>query len=156
MNCRIVPLTEDLIQALAPRIRQSDRNELLAANGRTDMGEAMRVGLAFSTSAFAGLADDLPICAFGVAPASILGRQGTPWMIGTPELPSHALPVLRLSRGVVANWRDQWPLLVNYVDARNTTSIRWLKWLGFCVMPAQPYGKLGMLFHRFEMRNAHV
>jgi len=30
-------------------------------------------------------------------------------------------------------------------------SIAWLRWLGFEVKDAEPYGWLGMPFHRFQM-----
>lgn len=47
-------------------------------------------------------------------------------------------------------------LLTNYVDARNAVSIRWLRWLGFEIEPAAPFGIHGLPFHRFSMRVNHV
>ena len=35
-------------------------------------------------------------------------------------------------------------------------SIRWLAWLGFAIDPPQPYGFLGLPFHRFHMERADV
>ena len=43
-------------------------------------------------------------------------------------------------------------LLINFVDARHGVAIRWLKWLGFKVFPAKPFGPDKLPFHRFEMR----
>jgi hypothetical protein len=42
--------------------------------------------------------------------------------------------------------------LVNFVHAENTTSVRWLRRLGFTVHEAQAFGALGEPFHPFEMR----
>ena len=42
-------------------------------------------------------------------------------------------------------------VLTNYADARNTTAIRWLRWLGFNILPAIPFGLDGLPFHPFEL-----
>ena len=39
------------------------------------------------------------------------------------------------------------------VDARNARAIRWLRWLGFRIHPAEAHGIQGLPFHRFEMRS---
>lgn len=153
---RIVPLTPELIEVLAPRIRQADRDELWAAHCRVDMRAALLEALAVSTEAFAAMAGDTPICAFGIAPMSLLGSQGTPWMLGTEEIRQHVRPFLDGSRVVVARWRQDWSLMVNCVDARNRDAIRWLRWLGFQLDDARPYGPFNLPFHRFEMRSMHV
>jgi hypothetical protein len=44
------------------------------------------------------------------------------------------------------------PHLVNFVHAKNTTSVRWLRRLGFTLHEAVPYGALGEPFHPFELR----
>ena len=41
--------------------------------------------------------------------------------------------------------------MFNYVDARHTDAIRWLKWLGFTLHPATPYGPFDLPFHKFTM-----
>jgi len=42
--------------------------------------------------------------------------------------------------------------LENWVDARNTKAINWLRWLGFTVHDPVPFGVAGLPFHRFDMR----
>lgn len=152
----IVPATLELIEAMEPHVRQADIEELRAAGGNTP-GEAMREGLRMSMEAWIGLVDGEPICCFGVNAVSLLGRSGVPWMIGTDRIDRHAAGFLRRCRPVVQGWSESFDLLWNYVDARNTRAIRWLRWLGFEILPAQAYGLLGLPFHRFEMRSAdHV
>jgi len=96
------------------------------------------------------------VCIFGVAPASLLGSVGVPWMIGTQEIDSHAKAFLRRNKAYVERMSELYNYLVNFVDARNTRAIGWLKWLGFTILEAQPHGPDGLPFHRFEMRAHHV
>ena len=90
---------------------------------------------------------------FGVAPRDILGGVGSPWLLGTGDVERHAITFLRLNRQYVLRMLDIFPHLVNFVDARHTVAIRWLKWLGFKFAPGPvPYGMRGMPFYRFEMK----
>jgi hypothetical protein len=47
---------------------------------------------------------------------------------------------------------EQHSFLENWVDARNVTSIKWLKWCGFDFDDPAPFGVEQLMFHRFEMR----
>lgn len=151
VSLEIVPLTTSHVEWLAPRIREADRAELWAASHRTDMHKALRDGLDLSVEAFAGLAGGEPFCAFGVSCLSLLDRHGSPWMLGTRKVEEHALGFLRASRSVISVWSEEWTLLENHVDARNLRSVTWLKWLGFRVEDARPFGAEGLPFHRFSM-----
>jgi len=55
------------------------------------------------------------------------------------------------------NWIDAnmkiYDKLENYVDARNTKAINWLKWLGFQFADETvPYGMLKMPFYKFWLK----
>ncbi|WP_455153310.1 hypothetical protein [Bradyrhizobium cenepequi] len=56
------------------------------------------------------------------------------------------------------SWRDQllerYPILRNFVDDRNTVSIRWLRWLGFKLHDPVVIG--GHVFRIFELRSSDV
>lgn len=92
-------------------------------------------------------------CVFGVAPLrGLLGKQAAPWMLGTPLIDKHPSVLISESRKYVARMLSQYPHLFNCVDARNKRSIRWLKWLGFTIHPAAPYGVAQLPFHLFEMK----
>ena len=43
-------------------------------------------------------------------------------------------------------------VLINYTDARYTKALRWLRWLGFHMHEAVPYGVNGELFHPMTLR----
>ena len=73
-------------------------------------------------------------------------------MLGTPLLDQHARVLVRLTPVYIGRMLGAFPHLLNYVHAGNTTSVRWLRRLGFTLAEPQPYGARGELFHQFEMR----
>jgi hypothetical protein len=155
MRCWVQPAGVDDALRVAAHCRDADRAEFLAASGRTPE-EVVRDGLADSVMAFTGWAGEDPVCVFGVATWSLVAGVGIPWMVGTDQLPRHSRALLRTSRPAVELMHARFPELVNYVDARNVAAIRWLRWLGFKVEPAAPYGVAGLPFHRFSRDCRHV
>ena len=122
------PTREDCF-ALAPALRQADRDEVTAASG--SLPEA---------SLLAGLATDChvikshgkPIAMLGVGTTQYDDRVGVPWFLSSQEMfDHHTIPFLRRCRAVVDDWQQRYPLLVNFTDCRNTVHHEWLRWLGF-------------------------
>lgn len=147
----IVPATQEHVTAMLPHVRLADRHEVMASSG-LPMEDALPDSLKRSEMAWAGLVDDQVACIFGVAGASILSTTGYPWMIGTDLIEQHAKAFLRRNRAMVRVMLERYPYLKNYVDVRNAKAISWLQWLGFTILPAEPYGMYRMPFHPFEMR----
>lgn len=148
----IRPATADDVTDLAPRLRQADCDEVWASH-RSKPEESLARSLRLSTQAWAGLADGRPICLWGVAPASLINRIGVPWLLGSDDIETHQVAFLRRSRPMVGEMMETYAVLSNWVDARNRVSMRWLRWLGFTLFPAQPFGPDGLPFHRFELRS---
>lgn len=88
----------------------------------------------------------------GVAPLSVVSGLGSPWMLGTPVLDASSRILVRKTPEYIAQMLKAFPHLVNFVHVENTTSVRWLRRLGFTVHEARPFGALGEPFHPFEMR----
>lgn len=151
----VVPADLAHVERMLPIIRQADIDELWAAN-RVTPEYALTHGIRVSSDAWTGMVDGQPVCVFGVAPASMLGSIGVPWMVGTSEIDRHAKAFLRRNKAYVDRMSGLYNYLVNYVDARNLRAIGWLKWLGFEIYEAAPHGVDGLPFHRFEMRAKHV
>lgn len=141
------PATDELLAEVASRPRSADVEELWAA-GRLTPLEAVQMGQRFG-EAYIGMVDGEPVCAFGVTPISALSGLGAPWMVGSTALDAHFRGFLRGCGPVVRAMLSQWPRLVNYVDARNLRAVKWLKWLGFIILPPVPYGHDGLPFHPF-------
>lgn len=130
-------------------MRKADVDEVAAARGVTPF-EAMALSLRKSARAWTIIADGVPIAMFGVGDVNILAGIGSPWMLGTDELPRHSTIFLRNCAYWVGQLLEGYSVLRNCVDDRNKLSIRWLRWLGFEVGDPVPFK--GQLFRMFEMR----
>ena len=151
VRVEIVKATYEHAEMMAPFVREADRDELWATCLITPL-RALTVSVEASAKAWTGFINDEPICMFGVSPISILGGVGAPWMIGTYGIYRHAKTLLSHSKRCLDEMLESYPVLMNYVDARNKAAIRWLRWLGFTIYEPEPWGILKLPFHRFEMR----
>lgn len=147
----VVPAEAEHIVAIADRLRPADVAELWAASHSEPLDALVRA-VRVSSEAWAGVVDGETICLFGVAPVSVLGGLGSPWMLGTSGVDRNAMMFLRRCRAVVSGWRTVYPTLENVVDERNRAAHRWLRWLGFTLEAPRPYGPDKMLFRPFHMK----
>ena len=144
------------IPALAADFRPADRSEVWASS-LTTPDEALRLSLSLSTLAWTVMDNGTPMAMFGVSAASSQSNHGIPWLLGTTRLEHMSRLFLTLGRSYVTEMTQHYAVLSNRVDARNTASIRWLRWLGFRIHPARPTGPFNLPFHPFELRRqAHV
>lgn len=137
---------------MSPHVREADRRELWAG-WRSRPEDSLRHGVERSSHCFTAFVNLQPICMVGVVPESLLGATGVVWLIGTDALEDHQLGFLRRCRPHLGKIRSMYSYLHNYVSAENAAALRWLKWLGFTVQPAQPFGPDGAAFHHFEVRD---
>lgn len=143
-------------EAIVASLRPADAAELWASN-RTTGAECMAFGMRYGDQSWAGTVDGEPVCMFGVVPASLLGRVGVPWMVGTTAMDRLRVQkaLLHESRPALQAMFSRYDVLANVVDARNAAAIRWLRWLGFTVSDeAVPYGPDRQPFHTFHMRGS--
>jgi len=133
---------------IAPTMRQVDRDELAASSG-VDPLRVLRMSIRASEVCRVGLADDIPACIFGVSKATIVSDTGSIWMLGTDILQYHSIPFLKRNKAEIREMSIGLKRLDNYCDARNTPTLRWLRWLGFTIEKAKPYGVRGLPFHYF-------
>lgn len=136
---------------LIANLRASDLAEC-EAYGRPDIAAGIEASVRRSLLCWTGLVDGELAAILGVAPVNVLGGMGSPWMLGTPVLDRHQRVLVRSTPEYIARMLKAFPHLVNFVHARNTTSVRWLRRLGFTLHEAVPFGPLGEPFHPFEMR----
>lgn len=155
MIVEVVPATHAHAAAVGTMARPADRMELWSSD-RLSPRRAIELGIMVSPDARTALFDGEPACVFGVNPGSMLGGTAAPWMIGTALLERYPLAFLRRSRPVVAAWAERYTSLRNYVDARNTLAVAWLRWLGFKIGEPSPYGIDQLPFHPFSMEVSRV
>jgi hypothetical protein len=91
-----------------------------------------------------------PVMVFGCGHRPEAPDVGVPWLLATDKLEPIGLPLLRYARRVVGMMQRHYPRLENHVHAENARAIRGLKWLGFTLEPAEPWGYKGAPFHRFH------
>ncbi|TCD18172.1 hypothetical protein E0D81_12685 [Lelliottia amnigena] len=150
LNVQIIPATQAHIEEILPNVRQADIAEFMAING-WDARRVLETGLKTSTFSAAGLINGKVVTIFGVAPKSMVGGAGIPWLVGTDALEKYQRTFLRRCGKVVNAMLTVYPYLENYVDARNRTARVWLHWLGFKIEEPKPFGVHGLPFHRFHM-----
>lgn len=88
---------------------------------------------------------------FGLVKESLLGPVGIVWAVGTKEIKKVKKSFIKNSYFYRNEMLKDASILFNYVDIRNTFSIKWLKWLGFKVEIDKPIfrGPFDMPFYRF-------
>lgn len=143
--------TPEMMEELIANMRGCDVDECQAA-GMLTPREAVEQSIEMSPDAAAILVDGRCVVLFGVGRWSVLGLRGIPWLLTTEEAPKHAIRLIPLSREFIEDAKKHYTFLENYVDARNTKAIKWMKWLGFKVRPAKPFGPYRLPFHHFYWR----
>lgn len=136
----IVEADESHLGYLEAHLRVRDREELYAACGMDP-----HVALIFSYHASDlrwTIIDDAgnPAAMFGVGPG-YTPQDGLVWLLGTDAIDTMRTFVLRHSVPYITKMHGLYPLLHNFVDARNVTSMSWLEWCGFSINDVDPaYG----------------
>lgn len=127
---RIEPATAEHVVSVARTLRAQD---LLEISGSTDKDAASVVLGSFKASrdTWVGLVDGVPVCLFGIYSPALLANYAHPWFYGSRLMAGHERAFLRRCRPVVKAMASMYGELRNWVDARNTPAIQWLKWLGF-------------------------
>ena len=137
--------------ALFANLRASDLAEC-QAYGPHDIAAGIEASVNRSMLCWSGFIDGELAAILGVGTVDILAGLGSPWMLGTPLLNRHQRVLVRSTPEYIAKMLKAFPHLVNFVHAKNTTSVRWLRRLGFTLSEPAPFGALGEPFHRFELR----
>lgn len=146
-----LPTEQGHIEVLAKNMRQADIDEVWAVQHLTPYEALDKSFCASRNTTFTITADGKVQCIFGTVPVSLLGTIGVPWLLGAATITEHTTPLLRASRRYIREVRKEYSLLMNFVDARNLLSMRWLRWMGFTIWESIPYGVDRLPFHRFEM-----
>lgn len=147
----LAPATPADLERIAANMDPADAAEVWATAHLTP-AQALTASAAASRDPVVGRVDGEPICAFGVGQRTVLDDIGVPWLLGTPEIRKHKRVFLRVSKSWIERKKRDFTTLENFVDSRHTRAVKWLRWLGFTIEPARPYGPDGVPFHHFHMR----
>jgi len=128
----IRPFTQlDLLALATLHLRKSDQEEIKAALGKTP-NIALVDSACKADEVHLILEDNEVIGVFGVA-VSPSRAYASPWFVCSDRAYQHKLKLLRFSKAQVADWINEYGVLLNYVDSRHLASIEWLEWLGFTI-----------------------
>lgn len=116
-------------------MRPEDVAECRAYSGATP-SEALLNGFKISSESYTATLKGEPIMIFGVVPVEEMAAAI--WLLSTPEIEDVSLTFLRESRRIISDFHDRWPVLFNYVDARNEVHLKWLRWIGFVFIARHP------------------
>lgn len=98
---------------------------------------------------FTILVDGEPAGLFGATPGSH-PELGIPWLLGTDSLLRASRALVEEAPAWISHLHAFFPYLINYVDERNSVSIRWLKRMGF-EFPGQSVEVGPTTFLRFQL-----
>lgn len=139
------------VEHVAMLLRQEDFNEVFASTGEHPY-DAIMEGWKMSTKRWLIFNEKgEPVAVLGVRPTEMFGDVGIPWLLGTDGLTKMKKFFMKISKPIIEEMKESFEILVNYVDSRYVKTTRWLDWCGFIVEDAEPFGKIGLPFHRFYM-----
>lgn len=141
---------------IGANMRQSDIEEVRASSA-LDPSEALKESLKLSSIAFCVESDTHGPCAmFGAAPGGLPGL-GVVWMLGTEGIRAEGYSIAKETRRYFDELNAEYPALWNYIDGRNSLSMRWLRWGGFELLREHPdHGPEGRTFYTFARTNSDV
>ena len=124
--------------AITPHLRDADKNEILASSGPA-IEQAILYSILSSEAWTVCLPDGTPICLYGVGDDTREG-MGIPWMIGTNEMIKYRKALIKDARSwIEGQLHNNYAILYNYVDGRNTAHIKWLRHMGFTLADVPEY-----------------
>ena len=151
MKIDIIWPTQDHAEYIAHRLREVDRIEAWALH-RLSPTMAVNGSLFLSEHSYAVLVDDEPVLVFGVQPESMVSSTGIVWLLATDNIIKIKKQFIKRCKTVLLDLIQDYDVVYNYVYTKNTIALRWLKWLGFTIHPAEAMGAMGAKFHKVEYR----
>jgi hypothetical protein len=97
---------------------------------KLDAVATLAKALANQFPSFTVFVDGVPAAIFGGHSETLVGECRL-WMLTTPLIEAHQIPLLRASRKYVQWMFDNYGPVVGMVDSEFDKSRRWLRWIGF-------------------------
>ena len=157
MPIRFVKPTTALVHRIADNMRGEDAAEVWAASHHTPLESLLASWAASEFCTVALSAEGEPLVMFGLVRRDLVSDRGVIWMLGADTSRAHKKEFLLQTPKVISQMLLVCRRLHNMVHSKNRASLRWLRWLGFTILPPRPHGPDGELFHEFYIeRGADV
>lgn len=135
---------------LAPRLRADDVQEIRASSGKSPLSALFECVRRSKHSYSCEDQNARVFAMFGVADAPDNPGVGIIWMLASDDLTDHRKQFVRECGRWFKKFREEYDVLWNIVDERNTVHLSWLKWMGCTFTKRHPqYGKGKLPFVEF-------
>ncbi len=147
----IVPATKAYALELSLVMREVDKEAVYASSGATPLYALLR-GMECTPYCWTAIDEKGPIAMWGIAEVNKYATLGLPWGLGTERMcTEYRIPFLREGLKCTKEGRLRYGALENWVFAKDIEHIRFIRWCGYRIHPAENHGFLNLPFHRFEM-----
>ena len=144
------------VNAIAASLRSADAQELRSASG-LGADEALRRSVEGSDKLWLLWAGAKPVFVCGVAGLPTIPEVGIVWGVGANAIEHHPKAFTRACMKITAEMHKTFPVLMNWVDERNTVHVKWLEWMGYEMKESTNlFSKDGTSFRRFIRVAGHV
>jgi hypothetical protein len=123
-------LKSDLPEVLDMQLKSEDVEEAKASMGLS-AEEALVYTLESSKYKWVIIHNDKIEAVFGISEVS--PEIGLMWEVSTDAINNFKKSFLQISKQGVQEAQELYPILMNFVSENNTTTIKWLKYLGFTI-----------------------
>jgi hypothetical protein len=139
------------VRYVADNLRDADRQEVLANVGIEPSTVLPTLLLEGREIYAAGLCEDNRAeVLWGLDPIFGVDRAAVIWLLSTDRMYDHPVEFVTQSKAHIEYAHSRFDLLTNFIDARNTRHIRWLKWSGFTILrKVDRFGYAGIPFFEF-------
>jgi hypothetical protein len=150
---KLIPATPEHWDRLVADMRQEVKDEVYFSHVLRP--EAIQKNVSpMSSDIFALYDGDVLLGITGIHRISFLSDGASPWFLSTNKVKYHPKALILATKELLRKWTTEHDLLINYIPATFTDALRWVKWAGYEVYDAAPYGPFGVPFHRIEIRSA--
>lgn len=151
MDWTVRAAKQEDIKSISPRLRDSDKTEILLSSGKTPEETMMDAWGLPKAGMWVGCYKGIPEVIFGV---QLTGchNVGIPWMACTDVVKQHPKGFMRLCKKWSEGFSSMFDVLINFVWAENHDHIRWIEWCGFDLIELHPeFGSHKQPFWEFRM-----
>ena len=135
--------------ALAPNLREADKNEMKAATGQVGPS-SLEAGIKDSEHCWVMEVGDEPAALYGYRESE--SNSAYIWLMGSDVIQDVRWQFLRESKNVIKRLLKTYDSLWSLADVRNTKHQEWYEWLGFKVNGQVKAGPYGNEFNLIELK----
>ena len=128
---KIVESVLDDVYELAPRLRQDDINEVKALGFKPE--QSLLQGFIYSDICYSVKHNNKTIGMFETTNYNLPNKWGSIWFLGSDETVNFPVTFIREGKKFLKQAFQKYDILVNAVDSRNTSHIKYIEHIGLII-----------------------